>query len=138
MDKAVSKIKKHKKVALVVAGSVIALAILVFFAAKLLTLQASVANYCKVYKDEKARLAALPNGSYPSGVFDKDLSDANEFATSFGRMAAVAPSSIKPDTQSLQSIYATIHNNPADAISASLSGVAPEASVEQWIGTNCK
>jgi len=101
------------------------------------TPERSVAAYCKAYSQQKTRLAQLPGSTYSSAVFNEDLSDAGEFATAFGRLEKVAPTDISPDVASLGAIYQTMHDNPAQAIVASLSGVSAENSVTQWTQAHC-
>jgi hypothetical protein len=97
----------------------------------------SVEAYCKTYKQEKARLAKLPGDTWPSSVFNDSVSDASEFATSFGKLKQVAPKDIEPDVATLQSLYQKVHDDPSQAISASLSGITPEENVKQWTIKNC-
>src|SRR6266700_984633 len=46
----------------------------------------SVAAYCSAYRQEKTRLNAISNQSnpYPSGLFNVDVTDAGQIATSLG------------------------------------------------------
>jgi hypothetical protein len=98
----------------------------------------SVASYCKVYKEEKARLAKLPGDTYPSGVFQDKLSDAGAFADAFSKLEKVAPDEIRPDVKNLQGIYKKMADDPSQAITASLSGAGAEESVKKWTAEHCK
>lgn len=98
----------------------------------------SVAAYCKVYGQEKARLAALSGSTYSSGVFNESASDAGEFANSFSRLEKVAPKDISSDVASLRSVYQTMHDNPSQAVVAGLSGVSAENSVKDWTKNHCQ
>lgn len=122
--------------------AVVGVLIVVIFAAFVLFFlqspRRSAAAYCQVYKEEKARLAKLPGDTWPSGVFNDAVSDAGEFATAFSRLEKVAPNEIRPDVATLQSIYQKIHDDPSQGISASLSGVSAESSVEEWTKENCQ
>lgn len=98
----------------------------------------SVAAYCQAYKEEKSRLTQLPGSTWPSGVFDDRISDAGEFAKSFGRLEKVAPNEITPDIRTLQGVYQKIHDDPSQAVSASLSGVSADESVKKWTRESCR
>lgn len=98
----------------------------------------SVENYCKVYKEEKERLTQLTGDTWPSAVFDASTNDAGEMATSFKRLSRVAPSDIEPDVTTLQKLYQKVDDDPSQALSASLSGIDSEESVQQWSESNCK
>ena len=98
----------------------------------------SVASYCKVYQEEEARLAKLPGDTYPSGVFQDELSDAGAFADAFSKLEKVAPDEIRPDVKSLQGVYKKMADDPSQAIAASLSGAGAEDSVKEWTGDHCK
>lgn len=140
MDKKESEKTSVKKTnrRLITVGAVILVIVLVFLLiAQLSAPKRSVAAYCQTYKDEKARLAALPGDTWPSGVFNDAVSDAGEFATAFSRLEKVAPDEIRPDVATLQSVYQSIKDNPAGAISASLSGTGAEASVKSWTTDHC-
>lgn len=97
----------------------------------------SITAYCKVYAQEKARLAKLPGDTWPSGVFNDEIGDAGELATSFGRLERVAPDEIGPDVATLQKLYQKIHDDPSQAMSASISGIGAETSVKNWAGEHC-
>lgn len=98
----------------------------------------SVASYCKVYEEEKARLAKLPGDTYPSGVFQDELSDAGAFADAFSKLEKVAPDEIRSDVKSLQGIYKKMADDPSQAIAAGLSGAGAEDSVKKWTANHCK
>lgn len=120
---------------------IVILTIIVAIVAVLLLLgqpERSVAAYCKVYTEEKARLAKLPGDTYPSGVFQDELSDTGAFADAFGKLEKVAPDEIKSDVKTLQSIYKKMADDPSQAVAASLSGAGAEESVKKWTETYCK
>ncbi len=123
---------------LIAVGAVVLVIILIFLLiGQLGSPKRSAAAYCQTYKDEKARLAALPGDTWPSGVFNDAVSDAGEFATAFSRLEKVAPDEIRPDVATLRSVYQSIEDNPAGAISASLSGAGAESSVKNWTEAHC-
>jgi len=136
MDKLLAKLKHLNNRQRLALGLVVVIAI-VFLIAHSIPPERSVQAYCKVYAQEKSRLAKLPGDTYSSGVFHDSVGDAGEFATSFGRLERVAPKDISPDIASLKAVYKTMHDSPAQAITASLSGVAPESSAKQWTQSHC-
>lgn len=118
-----------------IVGIIIALIAVFFFMQQP---QRSVAAYCKVYTEEKARLSKLPGDTYPSGVFQDELSDASAFADAFGKLEKVAPDEVKSDVKTLQGIYRKMADDPSQAIAASLSGAGAEESVKDWTSRNCR
>src|SRR6266496_4071 len=94
----------------------------------------SVAAYCNVYAQEKARLGviAIPQAQYPSATFDVSVNDAGQIASSLAKLDKVAPSSIEPDVKSLQKLYQEVHDNPALDVQASLSGESIDNSLKSW------
>lgn len=127
----------HKKRTIVTVVGLIIVAILVFLAIWLMQPKPSVESYCKIYKEEKVRLAKLPGDTWPSGVFNDSVSDAGEFAASFGRLAPVATSDIKSDVTALQKLYQKIADDPSQGMSASLSGIGAENNVKKWTSNHC-
>lgn len=132
-----TSVKKANRRLIAVSAAILIIVLIILLIAQLAAPKRSVAAYCQTYKDEKARLAALPGDTWPSGVFNDAVSDAGEFATAFSRLEKVAPDEIRPDVATLQSVYQSIKDNPAGAISASLSGTGAEASVKSWTTEHC-
>lgn len=127
-----------KKRNIVIAGVALVIIVLIFVIVQLVSgPQRSVAAYCQTFKEEKARLAKLPGDTWPTGVFNEELSDAGEIAASFSKLEKVAPDDIRPDIATLQSIYQKIDSDPSQAISASLSGVSAETNVKDWAKNHC-
>lgn len=119
-------------------GAFIAIVIiLVLIATTLSQPQRSVASFCKTFKEEKSRLSMLAGSTYPSGVFNKSVSDVGEFVISFDRLEKVAPDEIKGDVSMLKSVYQKIKDDPSNSISASLSGIGAENSVKKWAQNQC-
>lgn len=140
MDKTSDDKKKAsdpKKRNLIIALITVVVGLLIFWLIQQTAPQRSVAAYCSTYKEEKARLAKLPGDTWPAGIFNDELSDASEIANSVGRLEEVAPDEIRSDVATIQSIYQKIHDDPSQAIGASLSGVSAEASVKKWTTTHC-
>lgn len=98
----------------------------------------SVASYCKVLNDEKAKLANAKGETYSSAVFRAKTSDAGDFADAFGELERVAPDDIRADTEKLKQIYQKIDDDPSQALSASLSGIGQESNLRKWIDRSCK
>lgn len=134
-------VDKHKKLdpkkRNIIIGLILVVVFLIFAIVQFMTPHRSVTAYCKIYKEETTRLAALPGTTWPSGVFNDSLSDAGEFAKSFGKLEKVAPDEIRTDVATLKSIYQKIGDDPSQAISASLSGVSAESSVKDWTKSHC-
>lgn len=137
--KLLTKIKglNNKQRTIFIGAVVIVIALVVLFAATLSQPKPSVAAYCKVYKEEKARLSKLPGDTWPSAVFDDKVGDAGELAAAFGRLARVAPSDVKSDVVVLQKLYKKVNDDPSQALSAGLSGIGPENNVKDWTGERC-
>lgn len=117
--------------------AVLAVIIFVLLATQLRHPERSVAAYCKVYGEEKARLAKLPGDTYQSGVFNEAISDAGEFAKAYGKLGQVAPPEIQNDINTLEAIYQKIDDDPAQALSASLSAISVDDSVKAWTKERC-
>lgn len=124
-----------KRYALVIGVGLLIL--VVVLAGLLLTPKRSVEAYCKVYKQEKTRLATFPGSTYPSGVFGEELSDAGEISKSYDRLAKVAPADIQKDVETLADSYKQINNSSANFWSAGFASLAPNQSVISWTEKNC-
>jgi hypothetical protein len=129
--------QKSKRLAVIVGVVILAIVLLVLLIGQLAAPKRSVAAYCQTYTEEKARLAKLPGDTWPSGVFNDAVSDAGEFAVSFARLEKVAPDEIAPDVRTLQGVYQKIHDDPSQAIGASLSGASADSSVKRWTQDRC-
>ncbi len=122
---------------IIIGSSLAILALVAVVGYRMMVPERSVSAYCKTFASEKTRLAKYPGNTYPSGVFNDSLSDAGQFATSFGRLERVAPSDIKPDVTTLKSLYQKMHDDPSSSFAASLSGIGAENSVKQWTDSHC-
>ena len=133
------KFKKQdsKKRAVAIGAVVVIAALIVFLIAQTAAPGRSVASYCNVFKEEKTRLSKLPGDTWPSGVFNDEISDAGEFASSFRKLERVAPEEIRADVATLGALYQKIHDDPSQAIGASLSGATAESSVKKWTSSHC-
>jgi hypothetical protein len=135
------KLKKFDRRKQVIVVSVLALMIVlvVLLITQLSQPERSVAAYCKVYGQEKARLGAMSNNSnpYPSGVFNVSVTDASQIATSLGELERVAPEEIAPMLSSLQKLYQDIHDNPSHAINNALNGGTLDDNLKEWTKSHC-
>jgi hypothetical protein len=129
--------QKNKKKLILVGLTILAVALCVIIAMLLTSPKRSVAAFCTTLTEEKARLAKLPGDTWPSGVFNESLGDASEFVASLGKLEAVAPENIRADITTLKSIYQKIHDDPSQAIGASMSGAKAEQNVKDWASENC-
>lgn len=129
------KITKTQRIAaiVVIVAAVGSLLATIFYAQ-----ERSVENYCKVYSQEKERLSKLPGDTYPSGVFNDEISDAGEFAVSLGRLEKVAPDEISKDVEVLRKSYQVTDEDPSKAIAASLNAGSVDRSVKEWTTKNCQ
>jgi hypothetical protein len=129
-----------KKPTIFIGAAVLAIALVILPITKLSQPKRSVATYCKAYKQEKARLSEMSNSSnpYPSGVFNVNVTDAGQIATSFGRLSKVAPPDIESEVSGLQKLYQDIHNNPSHAISDSLNGGSLDDNLKTWTQQHCQ
>lgn len=121
-----------------IVGIIVVVLILILFIIMITTPQRSVANYCKVQKEEKTRLFKFPGSTYPSGVFDDSLSDVSQLVTSFDRLEKVAPPEIQPDIAILKSIYKKVQDDPSQLMAAALSGASADMNAKAWTKNNCK
>lgn len=139
-DKMLAKIKSlNPKQRAIAAASILIIAILVVFAVlQLSTPKRSVAAYCKVYTQEKARIAKLPGDTYPSLLFDHPQNDAEQFAISLGRLEKVAPDDIRPDITTLKSLYEKLHKDPSQMTSISFAAEPVDTSLSKWTSQRCE
>lgn len=139
--KVVEKFKKtdRRKQGAIVGILALVVALVVLLITQLNQPERSVAAYCIVYGQEKARLSAMSNNSnpYPSGVFNVSVTDASQIATSLGKLGRVAPDDIAPMLNSLQKLYQDIHDNPSHAINNALNGGTLDDNLKEWTQKSC-
>lgn len=130
---------RKKRNILLIAGAMLGVVLIAVLITQLNQPKRSVAAYCSVYRQEKARLSPMSNNSnpYPSGVFDVTVADSAQIATSLGRLDRVAPTEIEPEVSSLQKLYQDIHDNPSHAINNALSGGSLDDSLKTWTSSHC-
>lgn len=131
--------ERNKRNWMFLAAGVVVVILIALLISQLNQPERSVAAYCKVYGQEKARLSAMSNNSnpYPSGVFNVTVTDAGQIAASFGKLDPVAPKEIEPEVSGLQKLYQDIHDNPSHAISNALNGGSLDDSLKVWTNNNC-
>ncbi len=123
----------------IAAASILIIAVLIVLAVtQLVAPKRSVAAYCKVYTQEKARIAKLPGDTYPSLLFDHPQNDASEFAASLGRLEKVAPDDIRPDITTLKSLYEKLHKDPSQMTSISFAAEPVDTSLSKWTSQRCE
>jgi len=129
----------RRKQGVTIVGVMLVAVLAILLAVHLAQPKRSVNAYCEVYKQEKIRLSPMSNGTnpYPSGVFNVSVNDAGQIATSFGKLDRVAPTEVEPDAKTLQSLYQEIHDNPSQAVAASLSGGSVDDSLKAWTISHC-
>jgi len=133
----------HPKLKLMLHARLTAIGILVLavaialFVNQMMTPKRSVAEYCKVYKVEKARLARLPGDTYPSLLFDHPLSDVGEFVSSLGKLERSAPNDIRPSVNTLQSLYQKLDSDPSQLTAVSFAAEPVDNNLSKWTASHC-
>jgi hypothetical protein len=132
----VKSINPKKRTILILATLLIAVlvAILLF---QFIKPERSVASYCKVYKEEDAKLAKAQGDTYAVAVFSHKSSNPADFANAFSKLEQVAPSDIQPDVKTLKQLFQKIDSDPSQGMSASLSGLGAEENVKKWTTDHC-
>lgn len=140
-ERILAKFKKfdRKKQGIAIGAVALVAILIILLVAQLGRPERSVAAYCKVYGHEKARLSAMSDNSnpYPSGVFNVNVTDAAQIATSLSNLDPVAPKEIEPEVSSLQKLYQDIHDNPSHAITNALNGGSLDDSLKEWTKSHC-
>lgn len=126
---------KHRTVTVVLA---VVVALVVLLVAIQLTLpERSVVAYCKVYKEENAKLANAQGDTYGVAVFSHKSSDPGDFVAAFSRLEKVAPDNIQSDIKSLRQLFEKIDSDPAQALGASIGGISAESQLKIWTESRC-
>lgn len=116
-------LKKHKK-SIIFALIIIAAAILLTVTYSIITQpERSVANFCKVAKENKASLLSGANNEQSLDVYKK--------------LEVVAPSDIRPDITTIRKGYEAIVQDPSNTINAGLGMSASESRRTDYINKNC-
>lgn len=123
-----------KKIAIIAVAIVVVVVLASVFIGKP---ERSVAAFCKVQKEENARLEQANGETYAVKVFSHRTSDPGDFAQAFDRLERVSPDDIQPDVKTLKQIFEKMDQDPSQALGAALSGVGAESSVVKWIESHC-
>ena len=126
--------KKRNIAILVTLLGVVLVAVLLF---QFMKPERSVASYCKVYKEEDAKLAKAQGDTYAVAVFSHKSSNPADFANAFSKLEQVAPNDIQPDVKTLKQLFQKIDSDPSQSMSASLSGLGAESNVKDWTDSHC-
>lgn len=127
---------KKRNITILATLLVVVLVVVLLF--QLMKPERSVASYCKVYKEENAKLAKAQGDTYAVAVFSHKSSNPADFANAFGKLEQVAPDDIQPDVKTLKQLFQKIDSDPSQSMSASLSGLGAESNVKDWTETNCR
>lgn len=140
MDKkevAVFKNLGSRKRNMIIVATLLVVAILIALLFQIVKPDRSIASYCKVYKEEAAKLDKAQGDTYSVAVFSHSSNNPADFANAFSRLEQVAPNDIQPDVKTLKQLFEKIDNDPSQSMSASLSGLGAESSVKDWTVQNC-
>ena len=109
---------------ILIAGGLVALIACMIVALTLLTQpERSVANFCKVAKEEKSSFKS--NTAY------------EKLLVSFKKIDQVAPEEIHPDTSLIVKGYESIASDPSEALSTELGISNSQMRVSSYITANC-
>lgn len=138
-EKKTAKLKRldYKKRNTIGLGTLLIVIIAVLLSLQLVKPERSVASYCKVYKEEDAKLAKSQGDTYSVAVFSHSSNNPADFANAFNKLEQVAPNDIQPDVKTLRQLFQKIDSDPSQSMGASLSGLGAESSVKDWTSQNC-
>lgn len=138
-EKKTAKLKRldYKKRNTIGLGTLLIVIIAVLLSLQLVKPERSVASYCKVYKEEDAKLAKSQGDTYSVAVFSHSSNNPADFANAFNKLEQVAPNGIQPDVKTLRQLFQKIDSDPSQSMGASLSGLGAESSVKDWTSQNC-
>lgn len=137
LERATAKLKITGRWRLTLVGALVVVLVAALLIGQMMAPKRSVAEYCKVYKEEKTRLAKLTGDTYPSLLFDHPLSDANEFVVSLDRLDKVSPSGITPGIHNLKLLYQKLRDDPSQLLSVSVAAEPIDKSVSEWTNQRC-
>src|SRR5579883_2763560 len=126
---------KKRNIAILATLLVVVLVAVLLF--QLMKPERSVVSYCKVYKEEDAKLAKAQGDTYAVAVFSHKSSNPADFANAFSKLEQVAPDDIQPDVKTLKQLFRKIDSDPSQSMSASLSGLGAESNVKDWTDGHC-
>lgn len=132
-----NKLKLMSRGKYIVAG-VFVLFVITLVIFQLLPPDRSVVSYCKVYKEENAKLPHSGSDKYSVAIFTSSSNNYHNFAEAFGKLERVSPEGIRYDVRTLQSVTEKIDSDPSQILSASISGLSAESNVRGWTTSHCK
>jgi len=138
-EKKTTRLKRfdHKKRTVVIIATLLGVIIVVILLFQFMKPERSVTSYCKVYKEEDAKLAKAQGDTYSVAVFSHSSNSPADFANALSKLEQVAPNDIQPDVKTLKQLFQKIDSDPSQNMSASLSGLGAESSVKDWTSQNC-
>jgi hypothetical protein len=143
MQKAASKMPKvalnQKQRTLVIAA--LGLIIITVIFGLLNKPERSVASYCKVFKQENAKLPKPSNSTgnaYGVAGLVSSSSNPHSFAQAFSKLEKVAPENIRHDVGTLKAVFEKIDSDPSQELTAGISGLSAESNVKKWTSDNCE
>lgn len=128
---------KNRTVLFAVGGLV--LLVVIILAITMFTRPArSVEAFCSTYKQENTRLADSQGNTYSVKPFTNSSSNPRDFVAALGKLEQVAPDNIQSDVKTLKQIFEKIDKDPSQALSASMSGLGAEDSVDKYTAQHYK
>lgn len=97
----------------------------------------SVTVYCKVLKEENARLSTKHGNTYATSAFKGQSSDPHDFVVSLRNLEKVSPDEIRPDVKTLRLTFEKIEKDPSQLLSAGFGSLSAEDNVEHWNKDKC-
>lgn len=119
-------------------GGLLLLVVIILFVTSLTRPARSVEAFCSAYKQENTRLADSQGDTYSVKPFTNSSSSPRDFVAALGKLEQVAPDDIQPDIKTLKQIFEKIDQDPSQAMSASMSGLGAESSVDSYTKQHCK
>ena len=114
-------------------GGLLLLVVIILLVSLLTRPARSVEAFCSTYRQENARLADSQGDTYSVKPFTNSSSSPRDFVATLGKLEQVAPEDIQPDVKTLKQIFEKIDQDPSQALSASVSGLGAESSVNDYI-----
>ena len=122
---------------IIIVATLLVVAVLIALLFQIVKPDRSIASYCKVYKEEAAKLDKAQGDTYSVAVFYHSSNNPADFANAFNRLEQVAPNDIQTDVKTLKQLFQKIDSDPSQNMSASLSGLGAESNVKDWTDQNC-
>lgn len=119
-------------------GGLLLLVIIILLVSLLTRPARSVEAFCSTCKQENTRLADSQGNTHSVKPFTNSSSNPRDFVAALGKLEQVAPEDIQPDVKTLKQIFEKIDQDPSQALSASMSGLGAESSVDNYTSQHCK